>query len=106
MVRHSFAEPNTRVKSAVQYANRRARLEQHPLLQPNMPRVILALLKLLDHVKVHGRRLITDADEPGNADGRIDVAPTLNRHIDGDEQITREKWRRDRLDSSRMPAFL
>src|SRR5262249_25278938 len=52
------------------------------------------------------RGVIAVADQPAHADGRMDRAPSLRRHVDRNEEVARKERRRDGLDPARVTAAL
>src|SRR5262245_43941121 len=105
-VLHAIEQAKTVCEHAIQYADLFAARELRPLLEPDKALRVLARLETLDDCIRDRNRILAVGHQPRHADRRMNRAPALADHIDGDEQIAREQWRGNRLDPARVAPTL
>src|SRR5262249_24701254 len=103
---HPVEQAETVREDTIEHAHLFAQRKPRPMPQGNKALPVLARLKRCNDVGGYRNRVIAIADETRHSDGRLDRAPPLAHHVDGDEEIAREQWSHDGLDPTRVSPAL
>src|SRR5262249_43281359 len=98
-VLHALEQAERGGECAIQDADLIARQEALSLLQTNVTVFVFATPHLSDDARRNRGGSTAAPDEMRTADGRLQRAPALRRHIDRNEQVARKKRGADHVDA-------